>query len=321
MKPHRLIFTIFLLALTTGCTPAAAPTPRVIVVTQEVLVTRELSTPTPAVLVVTPTPLPTQPPAPNVSIEPRSHEWVDFGGLCLRPDNLPSGVQVNPDPETVQAARAEIVKGLWRLVDLSGSQADLIPGFSTYERFEQGIQMGTLLRGPLIPVGKQPPRSDPWSFKQADPVELWKKAHPGVKFGGVDLRTICLEFYPPYEFEAEKKLSENPSYVHLVGGVSHAIFYLDDVLGAPRLVIKLYANPYPGQRDYKVLVGFDPANTPEQDALAANEHLGALVATLNTVLWGPMDGDGEQEFGYNPQNSDPLPVEVFQKMRVFVATP
>jgi len=50
---------------------------------------------------------------------------------------------------------------------------------------------------------------------------------------------------------------------------------------------------------------------------AANQHLSAVVVTLNTVLWGNFDGDGVFEFGFGPANSKPLPVTDFQVIELF----
>ncbi len=245
MVPHKLLLSMFGLIILASCAPAATPTPRVVVVTQEVVVTYQVETPTPTLLVVTPTSPPTDTPAPATpSPAARSHDWTDYGGICLRPDNLPPGTAVNPDMAALESARLQILQSLWRVIDLSGSAAELTPGFSTSERFVQGVLSDVALRGPFVPVGKTPPRSDPWSFYLGDATELWREAHPGEKFNGIALDVICFELFDPFEFEDQKKLPGNPDYVHMVGGVTHAIFAMEQVFGAPRLVVKLYKDPY-----------------------------------------------------------------------------
>ena len=56
--------------------------------------------------------------------ETLSHNWVDYGGICLRPDNLPEGVAVNPDKKAIDAARLKILEALWRVIELSSSSAN-----------------------------------------------------------------------------------------------------------------------------------------------------------------------------------------------------
>ena len=116
---------------------------------------------------------------------------------------------------------------------------------------------------------------------------------------------ICFELFDPFEFEDQKKLPGNPDYIHMVGGVTHAIFAMEQIFEAPRLVIKLYKDPYGKKKGYPDLLGFTPENTPEQNALAANQHLGALVASLNYVMWGNFDGDGVFEFRLRPEELRP----------------
>lgn len=316
MRIIRLSFAILVVFLASCATPT--PTPVVVLVTQEVVVTRKAESPTPAIIVVTVTQPPTSSPVPPTpSRATLSSDWVDFGGVCIRADNLPAGVQINSKAEAIQGAHSLLLAALWRAIDKSSSGNLLIPSFSNYSRFEQGVLQGIPIRGTFIPVGKTPPRSDPWSYYLEDAETIWRKTHPRGTFRGVDLSSLCIEFAPPFEFEEQKHLKSNPAYLHLVGGVSHAIFNVEEILGAPRLVINLYQNPYGGTRDYHELLGFEPANSAAENAKAANQHLSAVVVTLNTALWGNFDGDGVFEFGFGPANSKPLPVTGFQVIELF----
>jgi len=96
---------------------------------------------------------------------------------------------------------------------------------------------------------------------------------------------------------------------------------LEEIFGSPRIIIKLYKNPYGGTRAYKELLGFASSNPPVENALAANEHISALVASLNYVLWGNFDSDGYPAFGYGPKNSDPLPISSFHVLNLFLPRP
>ena len=186
MAAFKIISLACIFLMLASCAPAVTPTPRIIVVTQEVVVTHQVETSTPAVLVVTPTSPPTDTPAPATpSPEARSHDWTDYGGICLRPDNLPPGTAVNPDVAALELARDQLLQGLWRVIELSGSAAELTPKFSTSERFVQGVLSDVALRGPFVPLGKNPPRSDPWSFYLGDAAELWREAHPGETLTGL----------------------------------------------------------------------------------------------------------------------------------------
>jgi len=323
MKPLRNFLGIMLMSIMVACNirPTVTPptlTPEIILVTQEVFVTREIATPTPKVVVITSTPTSTLTPAPTTPPQSLSHDWFDYGGICMRPDNIPEGVQINPDMGEVERARTMILESLWRLIVLSESVDQLTPGFASSSSLVQGTLKDVHLRGPFIPIGKLPPRSDPWSFTLEDPTILWGKSHPGEKFKGVALDSICFEFFPPLEFESQKQVEAQFHYIHLVGGLSHAKFGIEDILGSQRLNIKIYKSQLAGTRDYKDLLVFAPSNTFAQNALAANEHIGALIATLNTVLWGNFDGDGYPEFGYGPKNSDPLPLSSFHTINLFV---
>ena len=214
-----------------------------------------------------------------------------------------------------------LLEALWRAIERSENVGKLVPNFSSSASFIKGTSMEVRLRGPFIPIGKLPPRSDARSFNLEDPLILWGKIHPGEKFKGIALNSICLEFFLPLEFEKQKQIDSQIHYVSLVGGVSHAKFDLEDILGTTRLNIKLYKNPYGGTRDYKDLSGFAPSNTATENSLAANQHFGALIATLNTVLWGDFDGDGQVELGYGPKNSDTLPISAFQALNLFIPKP
>lgn len=319
----KLLFIILLIFIMVACSvrPTETPptaTPEIIVVTQEVFVTREIATPTPKIVIITSTPTLTATAEPTPPPQALSHDWVDYGGICMRPDNVPEGVQINPDADVVKRARSMILEAFWRLVVLSESADQLTPGFASSSSLIQGTLMDVHLRGPFIPVGKLPPRSDPWSFTLEDPTTLWGKSHPGEKIKGVALDTICLEYLLPLEFESQKKIDSQIHYIHLVGGLSHAKFDIEYILGSARLNIKVYKSTYGGTRAYEGLIGFASSNTAAENALAANQHMGALMATLNTVLWGNFDGDGQPEFGYGPKNSDPLPVSAFQVIDLFV---
>ncbi len=307
-----LLFVIVL----TACTPVAPPTPEVVYVTQELIVTRVLETPTPAVVVVTATTAATESPVQQVPpAEARSHDWVDFGGICMRPDNIPTGISVSQNHDDLITARNQILESLWHVIEKSGSTSLMTPSFSNYSRFLQGVDAGVLIQGSIIPVGKTPPRSDPWSFFLEEAETVWRQSHPSGTFPGVDLSVLCFEFVPPFQFETEKRLQTNPAYLHLIGGVTHAIFAVDEVFDTPHMVIKLYQSPYAGKGSYEYLQGISPENGPKQNAKSANQHVGAIIASLNTVLWGNFDGDGVYELGYGPANSAPLHWKIFQRLR------
>jgi hypothetical protein len=315
------LLSFILLFLITSCTSTSPPTPVVVFVTQEIQVTSKLDTPTPRVIVATNPPTSTSIPTMAAPTQSLSHEWVDYGGICLKEDTLPGGVRISHDSRTIEDARSQLLTAMWRTIEKSGSAANLNPSFSSYENFEQGIRSGAMIRGPFIPVGKALPHSDPWSFYLEDAASLWQKVHPSGSFKGLALDMICLEFVPPLAFDELKRQESSPPYIHLVGGLSHAIFSLEEILGSPRLLIKLYQSPFAGTRDYQGLLGFIPTNSPDENAEAANQHLSALVATLNHTLWGNYDGDGELEFGYGPANSAPLPLSAFQTIQIFTPQP
>lgn len=316
----RIFCTLLMTFLTLSvgaCNAAANPSPQVLVTTKEVIITKIIERPTSAPIIITATPAPTFTPIPVTPTLSLSHDWHDYGGICMRPDNIPEGVQINPDAVEVEGARTKLLESLWRLIVLNESVDRLTPSFASSSTLIQGTLMDVHLRGPFIPVGKLPPSSNSWNFSLEDPTFLWGKIHPGEKFKGIALNTICLEFFLPLEFEKQKRIESQIHYISLVGGVSHAKFGIEDIFGSPRLNIKLYKSPYGGTRDYQDLLGFASSNTPEQNALAANEHFGALIATLNTVLKGGYDGDGYLEFGYGSKNSEPLPISSFHIVKLF----
>jgi len=321
LKRNTLLFLVIFIFFNVSCAVTPAGTPQIIMITQEVFVTQQVMLPTLTPLIITATPVPTSSEPPPTPTKTLSHDWVDFGGICMRPDNLPAGTQINPDPSMVEQARALFLESLWRPIVLSENSDKLVPSFSSAASLITATSKEVYLRGPFIPIGKLPPYSDARSFTLQDPVMLWNKIHPNERFKGLSLNPICIEFYPPMHFEEQKRLNPDIHHVSLVGDVAHAKFDLENILGSPRLNIKLYQNPYGGVRAYKDLLGFIPSTTAQQNAQAANEHFGALLLTFKTVLWGNFDGDGTPEFGYGPKNSDPLPAADFQPVILFMPYP
>jgi len=78
----------------------------------------------------------------------------------MRPDNIPDGLQINPERKEVEETRAMILEALWRVLEESESTDKLTPGFSSSSKFIQGTLLEVHMRGPFVPVGKSPPKSD-----------------------------------------------------------------------------------------------------------------------------------------------------------------